>query len=860
MAETTHGMAIKSDIFAVHSYRRDVLVEIINMSVYMKKVLVLMLACLGSWELMATNYYAAPNATGSGMSYEQPAELVAAIDKMASGDTLFLLGGQYDYSTRINVGSSKSGTEARKTVIMAYPGEKPILDFRQMTYGERGVSIASGTTYMHVKGLTIRYAGKNGLINYGSYCVFENLDVYGCGDSGIQMKNGGNNVIRNCDSHDNFDYQLGGVNAADYGGNADGFADKQHSGDANEYYGCRAWNNSDDGWDFFQRVTNGSTTIMENCVCFANGPEFYDMTNHPRYEKDKAWFDQFQETITVTDADGAKIAVSLSKYTNWGNGNGFKLGGGSTVHHVALHRCLSVQNTVRGFDQNNDFGDMTLYNCTGYDNGCDYGFGNRNGGNLVIKNCVSLKSRSNNYFQCQQVTNENNTWNTKGVSATEEDFISTDVALVLADRDAEGNLPVTAFMQLDEGSDLIDAGVEVDIPYGGKAPDMGCFEFGELTVYPCGLTCTTANRNQSVLVGDVLDQVVFTWKGGAETASVMGLPDGVEAVIDYEAKTLTLQGAPTENGKFEYVVTATGGENDPVSIQGIIIVKSADAKRVAYVTMPDSPADKLILERLNDDLDFAVSIENANTNNDYTSYDLVVLSPVPSSAAAGLKNLKDVQKPLLVLKPFMMKNTVWNWGNPANTADAAMKVLEANHPIFKNLTIEDNLLTLFNQVSTNGVTMLSAWTVPPTPSHKLLATPMSNPQAESIVECEPGTDINGTVLKEKFLMIGISEYSTANLTEGGVQLVENACRYLLGLEIKTSLGQTTNDVYHLAQYGSTLSVLAEDGVESLSIYSLTGRMLTTIPNHSTLMLPQGVYVVMIRNDKGQIHYQKLLWE
>ena len=377
------------------------------------------------------NHFAAPNASGSGNSYDDPCEFLSALSRLSSGDTLFVLGGQYDYAEKISISSSKSGTATNRTVIMAWPGEKPIFDFRNMVYGERGISIATGAQYFHIKGLTIRYAGKNGLINYGSYCLIENLDVYGCGDSGIQMKTGGNNVIKNCDSHDNFDYQLGGLTAADYGGNADGFADKQHSGPANTYIGCRSWNNSDDGWDFFDRYTD-TPTIMENCICYANGPAFYDMTDHPRYEQDKEWFDQFLTERQVTDADGNQMALSLANYVNWGNGNGFKLGGNRSTHNVELHRCLAVQNTVRGYDQNNNYGAMVIYNASAYDNGCDYGFGTREGGSITVKNSLSLSSRSDNYFKCPSVVDQNNSWNTQGVSCTAADFASLDVELVLS--------------------------------------------------------------------------------------------------------------------------------------------------------------------------------------------------------------------------------------------------------------------------------------------------------------------------------------------------------------------------------------------------------------------------------------------
>jgi len=231
-----------------------------------------------------------------------------SITKLSTaGDTLYLLGGQYDLdNTPVN---NKNGNASKNIVISGYPGEKAILDFRNTAYGTRGLQIKSTCSYLHVKDLTLRYSGKNNLYNEGSYCTFENLDIYGSADTGCQMKVGGNNLIKNCDSHDNFDYKLGGLTAADFGGNADGFADKQHSGASNHYVGCRSWNNSDDGWDFFSRdnSADATPTIIEKCVCFMNGPAEYDMRNHPRYQTDKAWFDQFTSPIQVTDADGNTI-------------------------------------------------------------------------------------------------------------------------------------------------------------------------------------------------------------------------------------------------------------------------------------------------------------------------------------------------------------------------------------------------------------------------------------------------------------------------------------------------------------------------------------------------------------------------
>lgn len=805
------------------------------------------------------NHFAAPNASGSGNSYDDPSEFLSALSRLSSGDTLFVLGGQYDYAEKISISASKSGTASNRTVIMAWPGEKPVFDFRNMVYGERGISIATGSQYFHLKGLTIRYAGKNGLINYGSYCLLENLDVYGCGDSGIQMKTGGANVIKNCDSHDNFDYQLGGLTAADYGGNADGFADKQHSGPANTYIGCRSWNNSDDGWDFFDRYTD-TPTIMENCICYANGPAFYDMTDHPRYEQDKEWFDQFLTERQVTDDDGNQITLSLAHYVNLGNGNGFKLGGNRSTHNVELHRCLSVRNTVRGYDQNNNFGAMVIYNASAYDNGCDYGFGSRDGGSVTVKNSLSLSSRSANYFKCPSVVDQNNSWNTQGVSCTAADFASLDVELVLEERQADGSLPQNLFMQLVENSDLIDAGVNVGLPFSGAAPDLGCYESGDFTAFPCAINCISNNTLQSVLLGNAIQPVVFQWSGGAVTAVADNLPQGLTASLDDENNIITISGVPTAVGSYEWSVTATGNDVPEATAFAAVYVKPISAKRVAYLTVPDSPADKLILDKLNANNEFFVSIHDAAMTNDFSDYDLVVLSPVPNSAAAGVLALETVEKPILLLKPFALKSSGWNWGNAINTADRAMTVTNPQHPLFQNLSLEQNTLECFSQVQANAVTAVDGWQG--NPSIIRLATPSSNSSADALVELAPNTDMNGTVLSHPLIMMGISEYSTAYLTNPALQVIENACCYLLGMDIPsyTALPQPKQDQWQIRTMPGMIEVQGENDVQALRLYSIAGQ--TIAETHGAqLHLPSmvsGAYLLEIRSNDGISTMSKLL--
>lgn len=451
----------------------------------MKQIILTTFFAMLSMATFATTYYAKPNGNGDGLSYDNAGEFTSLITKLQAGDILYCLGGQYDYTTNIKI--KNSGTADNMICIFAYPNETPIFDFRKQAYGSRGISPAGN--YIHIKGLTIRYTGKNGLYNTGSYNIFEMLDVYGNGDTGVQMKEGHNNLILNCDSHDNFDYKLGDINAADFGGNADGFADKQYTGGGNTYRGCRAWNNSDDGWDFYSHVTGTyGQTVIDSCICYNNGPGEYDMRNHARYETDKSWFDKFQSEITVKDKRSTTHKCSLEHYINMGNANGFKLGGNYTVHNVTLTNSLAVYNGntfnlpdglgAKGIDQNNNAGTMHVYNCTSYLNAINIGFDNSTRGTLYLYNNISYKGEKSDVIKTPVIYQECNSWNIKGLTITDNDFLSVDTTGIISPRNEDGSLPYLDLMHLSKQSQLIDKGTTAtQLPYCGNAPDLGCYEY-----------------------------------------------------------------------------------------------------------------------------------------------------------------------------------------------------------------------------------------------------------------------------------------------------------------------------------------------------------------------------------------------
>lgn len=63
-------------------------------------------------------------------------------------------------------------------------------------------------------------------------------------------------------------------------------------------------------------------------------------------------------------------------------------------------------------------------------------------------------------------------WNCHGNTANPSGYWQ-----LLRPRNPDGSLPDITFGKLVEGSDLIDAGMAVGLPYEGAAPDIGAFEY-----------------------------------------------------------------------------------------------------------------------------------------------------------------------------------------------------------------------------------------------------------------------------------------------------------------------------------------------------------------------------------------------
>lgn len=424
------------------------------------------LVLVAGFAVQARTLFVGPAGTAAGAGTSaSPLDLPSAITKIEPGDTILALDGRYGLSTTILIDSVNNGAEGRRKHLLAAPGALPVLDFSAQAYETSARGIWLKGDWWTIQGFEICHAGDNGMKIEGNHNRIERCVFHHNRDTGLQLgfahttPNPGGarcayNEIVNCDSYLNFDHGT-------LGGNADGFACKMHNGKGNVFRGCRAWHNSDDGWDLYE--TDWPVEIHDSWA-WHNGDH--------------------------TDFDSMYLARTGKKMSSFsGNGNGIKLGGngtgGNSVGQHVVKRCIAFNNrfkSLKGFDQNSHAGGIVIHNSTAWNNGYNFMFETAATGGAVNEfvNNVSFAPKSGlGYEFVGSAILKNNSWALTGVVASAADFQDTTEASARAPRQADGSLPANGFGRLVPGSDLIDKGLDVGLAFAGSAPDLGAFESGK---------------------------------------------------------------------------------------------------------------------------------------------------------------------------------------------------------------------------------------------------------------------------------------------------------------------------------------------------------------------------------------------
>ncbi len=439
------------------------------------------LGFFGTRTALAADYYVATTGsdTNAGTLAQPFATLQKGVNVAVAGDTVWIRGGTYMITTPATTGAginfTKSGTsDTARIKYWAYNGEIPIFDFSNMVISTTGYThgfVVSGS-WLHFKGLEIRNVPMNTFSNNGVAVtaggndIFELLNMHHNSGNGIFIgsKSAGGHLVLNCDAHDNYD----ATSSQGQGQNADGFGvHYQTAGATTIVRGCRAWWNSDDGYDLINQEV---PVIVENSWAFANGYADYGATN-----------------------------------PSSGNGNGFKMGSSRTGVRHTVQNNVAWKNKATGFYANHSTGGNNWYNNTSFQNGTQYNMlassfdssGNVTG-TIVLTGALAHLMRNNIGYPNKNsnmdgVNTQFNTWDlaitpaaTDFLSITDPTVSGTGQALettspALGPRQADGSLPNVDFMKLVAGSRMIDKGTDVGLPFVGAAPDLGAYEFGAST-------------------------------------------------------------------------------------------------------------------------------------------------------------------------------------------------------------------------------------------------------------------------------------------------------------------------------------------------------------------------------------------
>ena len=413
---------------------------------------------------------------------------------VSPGDTVYFRGGRYRFtdatatcggSTSATVNAvvlNKSGTSGNPINYFAYPGERPVFDFSGITdtskYNCRQAGVRVEASWLHLKGLELTGTLQLNDLNHESWCVyvyggsnnvFEMLDAHHNNGPGFFIERGGNNLFLNCDSHENEDTMTSNGD----GQSADGFGcHPNRAGDSgNVFRGCRAWWNSDDGWDFINAT--------EACTV----------------ENSWAWYSGYKP-----DAISNGAPVSLSS----GNGNGFKAGGygdpqmdvptPDARQHVVRFN-VAFYNKASGLYANHEIVSPVFYGNTSFNNGMQFNMLGLDGTTVtsvgLLRNNLAYSNNGKTLLSEADhggpLSDMFNSWDAAlGVSVSDADFQSvafkppascpeafrpggtpccgptdtTCFAGMASARQADGSLPVLPFLRLAAGSDLIDKGTD----------------------------------------------------------------------------------------------------------------------------------------------------------------------------------------------------------------------------------------------------------------------------------------------------------------------------------------------------------------------------------------------------------------
>ncbi len=297
-------------------------------------------------------------------------------------------------------------------------------------------------------------------------------------------------------------------------------------------------------------------------------------------------------------------------------------------------------------------------------------------------------------------------------------------------------------------------------------------------------------------------------------------PNGVKLVINACNYLMGATGGfdPAADFKIAYLYDSTysgycGIANDPIFNNTVIAEKISTAINISGFTTAST--------------DTLAALEK---------FDLVVVSEAMGSGHAFAKMMLGLvnRVPMLNLKSFLYKSTVWNWGagvNPTTPATVGgidkIKIDTASfaHDLFKDVEIVDTCITIFKNSVGIVKNLVQGYT----------ATAGGMIAADKVFATVKGTTATYNAIHEhgtnnKYMLIPISSDAmyvsdAINLTDGALQMVNNAVYYLI--QSKSSVLPAQKPTFTLIYKDALTKVVIKTVTPEGKIYYTTNGALPT---------------------------------
>jgi len=352
----------------------------------------------------------------------------------------------------------------------------------------------------------------------------------------------------------------------------------------------RAWNNSDDGWDFLDN-TRG---VVDSCWAWNNG----------------------------YDADGS--------------GQGFKAGlqtGPPPSEAYIFTNNIAVYNSHGGMRANCNgqewYIDSRWYNNTVAFN-LQYGFSSSNlpGAQMntnIWRNNISYANTEGDWWEdASTLTRDHNSWDIAGLVVNNSDFLSVDSTGIAAPRKISGDLPdngcYNSFLKLASGSDLIDKGIDVGIARADGNPDLGAFEFssGNVSIIQINKIDVTGAGGITTIIRDkgTLQLFATIYPSNATNKSVTW------SVINGTGQaTISTSGLVTAVSNGTVTARATARDGSGVSAS-LVITISNQTVTVSGITVSAAGGTSSI-STLNGTLQLSASVLPANATDKSVTWSVI---------------------------------------------------------------------------------------------------------------------------------------------------------------------------------------------------------------------------------------------